>query len=918
MIDFLQEITLRQCEVDMLKERFEQFMKALKESNKDNAGTALNATGDLWKEVFAFSFDIGDTETIIDRFVEQDFSDNVESKQLQDLLRDCKSNPQIAYEFLTFLKFLIDKRNRSSEKSYVFLNNLIDEISLLVDKSNVDLKLYDLEFMAKDNKTKQAVLGKETKPSKKYPHIPSSMLRNMAVDYYLQDSGHNVPYLLTEQKKIIKVKSDKNKSLSRNGEKMKAGKYLYALSPKGGLYACNPFSDKIPNITIQPGTFHHSSFRAGQPVLSAGFIKVNDDGKIISMDACSGHYKPPAKQIILAALILKEQNLIDDTCEVRVFGYGMPKLGEILKDEKYAQVIKECREILQGDLAPEQKVKLEQESRIRSQVETESKVEVEKPKPSVKENIAPNIQGLDQTVKYDKKSNVNSNIVGVRQRIETLQASSVPKNPLPITKRVYGQVKAKQEVKMEPEEGIPLELKQPSVMELPEKPRRPVNKQGQQNPGKRKFDEMEGTPLVLAQPMIMQTESVKKTKREDKAKPEQQQENVEVARRSPDKEVKKPGKLNLDNIEGIDAVKKMAEARVQVVRKQPDEVKTPDVTTPLKPSDSENEMTIRVNILELIRRKDIELPSYIKQEDFVEYLLGKKELGDFAQQKQGKKTQQHQAVGKGSTPEEHAKLMRELQQAFSKKKLSTEVVEENPNVIQTHTKKGDFKHQVDLTAGQESAVGQSMDAILEKRLLKAADEGFVSVNKPSAGVTGYLLGEKEAKIEQRTVDNAFIKRVEGARQVGQAVQDKEQFLKHARNFPTVEKTLAREEQVTKETVDPQQPVKSEMHARAKPHAVAHKRHKEKNISNIEKRAQSVTEEIEPSSLIKKEYTRLYKLNVNKWAPSDGEKNDENIHQKTIERLRTSMSHHKIDIPDGVIAWLKTHHDKGKIINKPRM
>ncbi|MCO4755289.1 MAG: hypothetical protein KC478_12460, partial [Bacteriovoracaceae bacterium] len=57
---------------------------------------------------------------------------------------------------------------------------------------------------------------------------------------------------------------------------------IFVMDKKGNLYFhSNP----------EPGRFHHSSFLAGEDVLSAGQLKVKD-GRVLYIDNISGHYKP--------------------------------------------------------------------------------------------------------------------------------------------------------------------------------------------------------------------------------------------------------------------------------------------------------------------------------------------------------------------------------------------------------------------------------------------------------------------------------------------------------------------------------------------------------------------------------------------------------------------------------------------------
>lgn len=64
------------------------------------------------------------------------------------------------------------------------------------------------------------------------------------------------------------------------------------------------------------GTFHHSSFLSGGPVLGAGTIKTNAAGELLEVTNQSGHYKPSKEQIINTLRILQYSGV--DITHVRV------------------------------------------------------------------------------------------------------------------------------------------------------------------------------------------------------------------------------------------------------------------------------------------------------------------------------------------------------------------------------------------------------------------------------------------------------------------------------------------------------------------------------------------------------------------------------------------------------------------------
>ncbi len=331
-----------------------QFINGLKEQNKEKIEYVITQSDSLWRTSFANLKEILDKTQILDQMLHYKFEEHNQAKDLHEVLKRCEHDIQYSYEFSLLLRFLLNTRfetKKYQDTSYLLLKNLHDAVNQLVNKSKEDIDLYNLDFLSPNRlRTRHLVLGKDKKPSKKYPTIPSSVLMNMSIRYWDSDAITSVPYLNPKEKKALKVCRNANQQLTRNNQKIPANSYFYALSPKGGLYIYNPQNDTLSGYS--PDNFHHSSFRAGQPVVSAGFIKVGPKGDIVRIDTMSGHYRPLdmqtiAKHTLLACLILKEQNIIDDNCEVKLHGFpGYPKLGEILNGNQYSDLLKECYETL--------------------------------------------------------------------------------------------------------------------------------------------------------------------------------------------------------------------------------------------------------------------------------------------------------------------------------------------------------------------------------------------------------------------------------------------------------------------------------------------------------------------------------------------------------------------------------------------
>ncbi|MEW5980288.1 MAG: hypothetical protein AB1898_31230 [Acidobacteriota bacterium] len=60
----------------------------------------------------------------------------------------------------------------------------------------------------------------------------------------------------------------------------------------------------------QAGTFHHSSFLSGKPVLCAGEIAL-DQGKITKVSNSSGHYRPSTRDLLNCVLVLEKKYSVD-------------------------------------------------------------------------------------------------------------------------------------------------------------------------------------------------------------------------------------------------------------------------------------------------------------------------------------------------------------------------------------------------------------------------------------------------------------------------------------------------------------------------------------------------------------------------------------------------------------------------------
>lgn len=87
-----------------------------------------------------------------------------------------------------------------------------------------------------------------------------------------------------------------------------SGRAVFVMDQDGNLYVSN---------THEPGTFHHSSFLAGQPVAAAGELVVID-GILQLLTDSSGHYRPERGHTLQAINHLRSLGVIIEPSQVRL------------------------------------------------------------------------------------------------------------------------------------------------------------------------------------------------------------------------------------------------------------------------------------------------------------------------------------------------------------------------------------------------------------------------------------------------------------------------------------------------------------------------------------------------------------------------------------------------------------------------
>ena len=234
-------------------------------------------------------------------------------------------------------------RDTKSVQRFIFYSDIRNKLSRKLYLQ--DIELYDLSFIS--TTPMQSMLGKAKNHYKIYPRYPSGLLNKMLPNYWLVDPKSNVPYLSCDDKKHIKVRI-RHGQIYRNLDghhQIKDNQYVYIISPKGGLYIINVNDRDKEQFKAKDLLFyHHSTPRAGNPVLCAGNIKI-EDGVITEIDNSSGHYSPSTESLIFSICWLFEQGILNEQCFVKIYnepllgGSGRFKILNLLQDERIQHLV---------------------------------------------------------------------------------------------------------------------------------------------------------------------------------------------------------------------------------------------------------------------------------------------------------------------------------------------------------------------------------------------------------------------------------------------------------------------------------------------------------------------------------------------------------------------------------------------------
>ncbi|KAI3458868.1 hypothetical protein Pfo_015531 [Paulownia fortunei] len=123
---------------------------------------------------------------------------------------------------------------------------------------------------------------------------PRSRLRHECINYLGPQERGRYEYIIIEGEFMHKQTGD----LLHTNEEVTGSKWIFVMSTSKKLYA----GEK------KKGTFHHSSFLAGGATLAAGRL-VAESGKLKSVSAYSGHYRPTDENLSIFLAFLQNSGV---------------------------------------------------------------------------------------------------------------------------------------------------------------------------------------------------------------------------------------------------------------------------------------------------------------------------------------------------------------------------------------------------------------------------------------------------------------------------------------------------------------------------------------------------------------------------------------------------------------------------------
>lgn len=163
------------------------------------------------------------------------------------------------------------------------------------------------------------------KKMKDDPKLCEHLKRNN-VRYFNDQEREETKISFTDEGEMRQIGLD---SETKYNFKLNEGEYAFILS-KDRLYLA-------PKIMTHKGAIKHSSFLKGGPIKSAGLMKIDAEGKVISIKNHSGHYYPEKKEILECLIFLKKNLKAQDFNRLEIIemvskGWKMT-VAKFLKDK---------------------------------------------------------------------------------------------------------------------------------------------------------------------------------------------------------------------------------------------------------------------------------------------------------------------------------------------------------------------------------------------------------------------------------------------------------------------------------------------------------------------------------------------------------------------------------------------------------
>jgi hypothetical protein len=91
------------------------------------------------------------------------------------------------------------------------------------------------------------------------------------------------------------------------------GEPIYVIGTDQEMYVSEHLDDGVGPV------FYHSSFFSGEAILAAGGIETTEEGRLVSFNNCSGHYKPRSEHTANAFCFFINQGIDPETFSYQSF-----------------------------------------------------------------------------------------------------------------------------------------------------------------------------------------------------------------------------------------------------------------------------------------------------------------------------------------------------------------------------------------------------------------------------------------------------------------------------------------------------------------------------------------------------------------------------------------------------------------------